>query len=363
MANKLRDIFTKKPLERKVHLEFNDKNEYDNFIKSIKKVSEEGCTVEVSGVKSIRETIGNGTVNYSNESSENIVKSIVGPSAEPVKVMLNTDFGEEEIIINRILVSDGFILITDIGNVIKFIIKSNIKNNESKFSYTIEQKKAKDLKELTHCISLALAFCKYIFKNEDELKRIKSKDDYAEITNIKGVIDHFDNSLRIFKHLDFLNDKFNLNIKPLEFDEYNDFNDVEELYYSLKGTPIRSTERFNSLKTSSNDITEKKKKDMLGKKVNLTFPGEIIFSIMGRDIKLFSANLLCNAIVEKVEETDENMLDIYLKPSEDNTMYYSFSAYETPDEANEGLKNILDNIGIYYNALTINQLIESNYAK
>ena len=363
MANKLRDIFTKKPLERKVHLEFNDKNEYDNFIKSIKKVSEEGCTVEVSGVKSIRETIGNGTVNYSNESSENIVKSIVGPSAEPVKVMLNTDFGEEEIIIKRILVSDGFILITDIGNVIKFIIKSNIKNNESRFSYTIEQKKAKDLKELTHCFSLALAFCKYIFKNEDELKRIKSKDDYAEITNIKGVIDHFDNSLRIFKHLDFLNDKFNLNIKPLEFDEYNDFNDVEELYYSLQGTPLRSTERFNSLKTSSNDLTDEKKKDMLGKNVNLTFPGKMIFTIWGREIEIFSANLLCNAIVEKVEETDDRTFDIYLKPFEDNSMYYSYTAYETAAEVNDGLKKILNNTAEYYNAPTINQLIAKTYSK
>ena len=60
MPNKLKDIFTKEPLERKTRFEFFDEKGYADFIEGLKKVGEEGCPVEVKGVKAVHNTVGNG---------------------------------------------------------------------------------------------------------------------------------------------------------------------------------------------------------------------------------------------------------------------------------------------------------------
>lgn len=360
MPNKLRDIFTKKPLERKTRFEFFDEAGYVSFIEGLKKVGAEGCPVEVKGVKAVHNTVGNGTVNYSDECETEIVKSFICPYSESLVVKLNTEFGEEELCLNRIHINNGFLIKVSIGEVINFTLKSNLQVYETTFSYKTNLKNAKTVNDLKRNMASACAFCRYIFKNENELKRITT-DDETQITNIKGVLDHFDNSLRIFKHLDYINERFKLNILPSEFNESNNYEDVEELYYALKGAPIRSTESFSSLKSGVREIDVEKKDDILGMAVNLTFPGTVTYDILGREVTLYSANFLCNAVVAEFEENGEDRGTVMLKPGADKSMYMSYTVYETPEEVNKGLKEILNRRDEYYNAPTIAQLIARIY--
>jgi hypothetical protein len=305
--------------------------------------------------------IGNGFVNYSDECERVISKSGLYSSAELIPIILNTDFGEKEIVLEKKIIENGFLIRTSIGDVIIFILKTNVNNSETKFSYSTNLKKAKNLKILRQNMATALAFCKYLFKNEEELKSIKPDvNSKNQIVNIKGILDYFDNSLRIFKHLDYINERFKLKILPKDFSDSYNYEDVEELYYTLQGVPIRSTESFSSLKIDLKEIVEKKD-DLLGATVNLTFVGNITYDILGKKVTLFSANYVCNAVVGEFEESGEDKGTITLKPEADKSMYMAYTAYKTSEEANKGLKEILTRREEYHNAPTILQLIAKNY--
>lgn len=353
MPNKLKDIFTKDPLERKVRFEFFDEEGYANFIEGLKKVGEEGCPVEVKGVKKIHNMVGNGAVNYIDECETEIEKSFIVPYAEPIKVKLNTEFGEEEICLYRTRINNGFLINVSIGEVVKFMLKSNLQGGETTFSYNTDLKKAKTVNDLIRNMASAVAFCRYIFKSVDELKT----EDKTQIEYVKGVLEHFDNSLRLFKHLDDINNRFKLNILPSEFGDNNNYEDVEELYYTLKGIPIRSTQYFSSMRTDVEEIDDEKKADLIGMAVNFTFSGMITYNILGHEVTLFSANYLCNAVVGDFEESDKNRGTITLKPEADKSMYIAYTAYQTVEEVNQELKKILKRREEYYNASTIAQLV------
>lgn len=360
MSNKLRDIFTKKPLERKIRLDFFDEEGYYKFIEGIEKVGKEGCPVEIEGVKAIHDIVGNGAVNYLDVSEERIVKSFLYPSCEPITIKINTDYGEKEVVLDRIILKNGFLIKTSIGNIVELYLKSNNQNDEIKFGYSINVKNADSIKNLKHNIATTLAFCKYLFKNEDKLKKVQA-DEESQVETIKGVIDFFSNSLRLYEHLDIINDEFGLEIVPSDFGDSNNFEDVEELYYSLSGVPIRSIESFSSLKSEVKDINIKNKDELVGTVVNLTFSGKVTYDILGHEVSLYSANYLCNAVVADFEEIDDDRGTILLEPEKGKTMYFSYTAYKTVGEVNEGMKEIINKRSDYYNAPTIRQLIAGKY--
>ena len=291
MANKLKDIFSKKPLERKVKFDFYDEKGYSNFIKGLQELGKTGMPVEVSGVKGVKETIGNGDANYSEKYETNIVKSMLYPAQEPIDIKLTTKSGERIVTLNRIKVDTGYLILAEIGQTIKFNLKSDLEKQETKFSYDIKQKRAKNLHELILDYETAVAFCRYLFKNEDQMKKIESDSNRSEINNIKGVIDFFDRSLTIFEHLEYICTKFKLDVSPADFGENNNYSDVEELYYSTKGIPLRSVESFDSLKTNAKDLDLTKKNELIGTAVNLTFVSNVTYDIFGNDVTLYSANL------------------------------------------------------------------------
>lgn len=356
MANKLKDIFSKKPLERKVKFDFYDEKGYSNFIKGLQELGKTGMPVEVSGVKGVKETIGNGDANYSEKYETNIVKSMLYPAQKPIDIKLTTKSGERIVTLNRIKVDTGYLILAEIGQTIKFNLKSDLEKQETKFSYDIKQKRAKNLHELILDYETAVAFCRYLFKNEDQMKKIESDSNRSEINNIKGVIDFFDRSLTIFEHLEYICTKFKLDVSPVDFGENNNYSDVEELYYSTKGIPLRSVESFGSLKTNAKDLDLTKKNELIGTAVNLTFVSNVTYDIFGNDVTLYSANLLCNAVIGEIDEQGDKV-EVTLQPEKDKSMYISYTAYTTAEEAKDGLQNIMNDRGKYFNAPTINQFI------
>ena len=174
-------------------------------------------------------------------------------------------------------------------------------------------------------MATALAFCRYLFKNADELKKVQA-DEESQTVNVKRIIDFFSNSLRLYEYLDIINDEFDLGIVPSDFGDSNNFEDVEELYYSLSGFPIRSMESFSSLKSEVKEINTEKKEELLGAGVNLTFSGKVTYDILGHEVTLYSANYLCNAVVAGFEEIDDDRGAILLEPEKGKTMYFSYTA-------------------------------------
>lgn len=353
MANKLKDIFSKKPLERKVRLDFYDEKGYSNFIKGLQELDKTGAPVEVNGIKAVKETIGNGDVNYSEKVETNIVTSTLYPAQEPINIKLTTESGVRIVTLNRIKVDTGYLILAKIGQTIKFHLNINLEKQETKFSYEIKQKQAKDLHELIFDYETAVAFCRYLFKNENHMNKIESDSNHSEINNIKGVFDFFDKSLRTFNHLDYICTKFNLEISPVNFGENNNYSDVEELYYSIQGTPLRKVESFSSLKTNAKDLDLAKKNELIGTAIYLTFASKVTYDIFGKDVTLYSANLLCNAVIVEIDEQG----NVTLQPKKDKSMYISYTAYTTAKEAEAGLQNIMKEPEKYFNAPTINEYI------
>lgn len=357
MSNKLRDVFNKKPIERKIRFEFTDEKGYRDFIEGLKKVNKEGIPVEIQGVKAFHSIAGSGEVNYFDEYDSGIVKSYVCPYQKPIPITLETKFGREEVVLNRIKVDDGYRIKVVIGNTIRFTITSNTNSRETVFNYVIEQKKADSIKELTRNFATALAFCQYLFKNESEIKGIHPDENHPELQNVGTVLDYFYKNLCLISHLEYLNDRFELGITPSEFGDSYTYDDVEELYYSLKGVPIRARENHNSLKVGLKELNPDKKAELLGTAVNLTFPGNVTYNIFGHELTFYSANFLFNAVVAEFKDNGDNTGEVVLKSEKDKTMYISYTAYRTPEEANMAMTEMLTKRDAYYNAPTLAQLI------
>jgi hypothetical protein len=133
---------------------------------------------------------------------------------------------------------------------------------------------------------------------------------------------------------------------------------VEEVFYLLQSTPIRSKKSFDSLRSDVSGISKKNVDNLLGKNLMLTFTGSISYNILGNNVTLYTANCLFNAKVARFEDHEGSII---LNPMEDKSMYIAYTAYQVNEEAEKELQKIEEKLNEYYNALTIDQLIKKRY--
>lgn len=88
---------------------------------------------------------------------------------------------------------------------------------------------------------------------------------------------------------------------------------------------------------------------------------ESLSNFLKQTVTLHTANLLVNALVKDIQESDDGTVKILYGDTDSKPMYISFSAFETSEEAKQESDTILQHDEIYVNALTSNAYINQYY--
>ena len=96
----------------------------------------------------------------------------------------------------------------------------------------------------------------------------------------------------------------------------------------------------------------------IGDILKISILGTISFQIFDHTITLFTTNLLINAVIKDIQNTNENLKILY-GDTDSKPMYVSYMAFITEEEAEKELKLISTHEDDYIYALTKNDYIRS----
>lgn len=140
------------------------------------------------------------------------------------------------------------------------------------------------------------------------------------------------------------------------------FCDIDELYLLLcEKKVVRLDAKLTSTDSTSVAMNRTETPLSIGSKIALTFLSSIELNFLKQTVTLHTANLLVNALVKDIQESDDGTVKILYGDTDSKPMYISFSAFETSEEAKQESDTILQHDEIYVNALTSNAYINQYY--
>ncbi len=352
MSNKLKDIFSNRMPDYGCNLQFQDGDSYNNFLKALEIVQNEGREVEVKGVSSLTTKVRDGEMEYPLIEGKELAQVIISPSIENVPIILNTDYGEKTVLFKRYQTTNDIILETDINAVVyfKIVFKKNTTYN-IKFTYRTEPHLAKTVKDIVENYNTAIALLNriFMFKNSQDL--------YNELEPIYNVREAILTWESFFKKLHLIEQEIGLSFLPAQIsDTENDRVKLEELYLLIiEKRALRLNAKVNE--TESTGITMELETFELevGSKINLTFIKESEYTFYGQSVSIYTTNLLSNAIIKDIKENKNGTIEVLYGDTDNQPMYISYMGFKTTDEAKQEMATIMEHKEKYIEALTLNE--------
>ena len=355
MSNKLSEIFSDDMFNINGKMRFEDEEAYKNFLSALEIVQKEGRVVPINGVTSIVTEIQAQGQKYPLQEEGNISKVVIGPAVKEVNIDLHIAGEKKYIQFRRYVITDGIVLETRNDAIIYFkLVFRKDEASKHTLSYKIQIELAKNLQEIITAFKMSLALMDRLY-NDDYLK--SSGEEATLLMETKKRFKTFLLFFTRFHEVEKVLDKC-FEPKCLSDMSYQNQKDIEELYLLLcKEEIIRINAKINS-----SDITfvspEKERDLIVGSEVKLCFIGTIEYQLLGHSITLRSANLLTNAVVKEIKETDEG-IQVFYGDTDARPMYISYRAYLTEEDAQTETEVILEHEEDYVNAKTIQAHIEN----
>lgn len=349
MSNKLKDIFSNKMFDLGGTLHFQDSKSKKKFLEALQIVMNEGR--EVEGVSSLTTKVRDGDIEYPFLEHKNLINVSIAPSKEEVPFVLNTEYGEKTILFKRYQTTNEIILETDENEVVYFRIVFIRNTSKITFTYRTQPHLAKTVKNIIENYNTAIAFLNtiFIYKDSQDLS-----DGNAFIHNMKESILRLES---FFKRLYSLEQELGLSFQPTQInDTEKDERELEELYLLLiEKKVIRLNSKLNAAESTLIKMELGDYKLEVGSKIALTFVGDSEYTICGKKISVYTANLLSNAIIKAVKEGEDGTIKILYGDTDDRPMYISYTGFKTKKEAEQEMKTIMEHKEKYIEALTVNE--------
>lgn len=346
MSNKLKSIFSDEKIVFNGEITFKNKDAHDCFLNALERVYEEGKTVNVEGIESIKTEIRTGDKSYSPEVHNMLDCVIVAPSKEVVPLEIETEFGKKEMHFQRYVINKGGVLETDKKTVVylKMLFDSLTKNTT--MSYRIQTENAKSVSELIEEYAKIEAFFNMIFRKD--IQKIKGGE------NVQNMRLFFSEMLNRYKKLRFLEEEFDIQFNPKDFAQNEEcWLDVEELYLLLQEKKvIRLNAKLTETQTTSIVINQNEELLKEGASLQVTFISEVTYSIWEKRIMLYTANLLSNAVVKEIQKLQDDEVKILYGEEDSRPMYISFMAFREKEDAKKEMEQIMNHKEEYLDALT-----------
>lgn len=358
MPNKLDEIFSDEMFNINGKVRFKDEEAYKSFLSALDVVQTEGRVVPIAGVTSISTEIQSQDFKYPLQEHTNISELVIGPAVETVDIDVCVSGAVEKVRFRRYTISGGTVLETDQQSIIYFkFLFHNDNFSKHTITYKVQFEVAKEIQEIIKASSLALALIEKLYNEED----LKSAGEEGVLLiemkkRFRVFVDYFNRVAEVEKAL-------GLRFEPIHLKElsYETQKDIEELYILLCNKEVI---RVNA-KINSSNVTfvspEKTNDFIIGKGVKLCFIGTIEYQLFGHKIVLYSANLLTNAVVKEVRQSEGNA-QVFYGDTDAKPMYLSYTAFLAEEEAQQEANRILEHEEIYVGAKTIDMHIEQ-YSK
>lgn len=360
MSNKIKDIFSDDMFSMGGNIQFRDYEAYKNFQAALEIVHTEGRAVPVDGVIAISTAVKYGETMFPlGEDHDNISKVVVGPAVEPVTIPLNVGGIEKKITLLRSQVKGKVILRSEPDSIVSFRFTFLLNEHKLNINYMVQFEKAKSIEEVADSFGLAAALFTLICKSNNE---IPSEEDTASISNIKKYFRCYE---AFFKRLHVIENEFGLSVSPslLKKLSREEQQDVDELYVLLfEKRVVRLNAQLTSDDSTLIDMNHNNNTVEIGSKIALTFLGTIEFNFLGQTVLLHTADLIVNAIVKDIQESNDGTVKILYGDTDSKPMYMAFSAFKTAEEAAQEMNNIMEHNDVYENAQISNAYIEQFYS-
>lgn len=360
MPNKIKDIFSDDMFNINGTLHFSDDEAYKNFLAAMEIAYAEGRVVPVEGVTSVATTVGLLGTKFPLEEHTDITEFFVGPAVEPVPITLDVG-GEEKIItLLRSRTKDKVILRSEPESIVAFNFKFQLGENRHTVNYKVQFEKAKNISEVVDSFSLAAALLAHLYRQEDNAPAENGKVSLGDVKEYFRCYESF------FKRLSAIESRLGLSISPSLLNDLprEDQQDIDELYLLLcENKVLRLNAKLTSTDSTSVAMNHTEASLDIGGKIALTFLSTIEFSFLKQTVTLHTANLLVNALVKDIQESDDGTVKILYGDTDSNPMYIAFSAFETKEEAEQEADSILQHNEIYTKALTGNAYINQFYSR
>lgn len=361
MPNRIKDIFTNEMFDMSAHLRFKDEDAYNSFLAALESVQEEGRTVPIDGVISISTEIKHQGTTYLVEEQTNISHFVVGPSFEPFSFPLQVGEQEKEITFWRNIAKNKIIIKTNDDAIVFFQFTFIPNENIHTINYRIQFEKATTIEEVAESYCLANALLTKLYRPEAPHV---DKQEAISIINVKNYFRYHESFLRRLIAIEKILD---LSISPVLLKDLprEQQQDIDELYLLLI---LHKTVKLNGKLTSTDataiTINEGLSSSVVGSAIDMTFSDTIDYDFLGQSVKLYTANLLTNAVVKEIQTEADGKIKLLYGDTDSKPMYISFSAFKTLEEASAELETIMNQKReTYLNAPTSASYIEKFYSE
>lgn len=354
MSNRLKDIFSNKMPDMVGKIQFRNKEAVKQFDEAVSKVYKEGCTVLVDGITTIVTKIKEGNNEYPLMEKENPLAVSIGPSKEKVRIDVNVDGVKREMEFYHYQTDKTFVLENNEKSIIYFKIESLKENNTMNLYYNVQSKHATSVNEILESFKFAEVFLDKIFSQDE------SNNFNGEIETVEGIRNFFRNGRQFFEWAEAVENELDIKLRTEDLNDPGEIEkDIGELYFALIENKVI---KLNICFISDATIMIREKDCLtplkVGEKLDTTFLNSIEYSFGEQRIKLYTANLLSNAIIKEIKKEDEKIKIVY-GDTDSAPMYISRTLFKTEEEAKKELGRIIDHKDDYVNAKTVYDYLSS----
>lgn len=359
MANKLQKLFSNDDITLSLHFSFEDEASGNDFVNAIKKAIEEGISVQTNGNAILETSIQNGDSICHTSAPMQLTGMTFSPSKEDFSQNILTEFGTCKLPLQLYYTLTHMILETPENAIVylKTLFRLPTVSDETlpaaRFIYRVQPENATSVLELAKGYSTAFTFIQELFGNTPSLTTAAEKSLYDQMKKF------FSASIQLFKKLLYIEKKFNITFSPDQLQNHSDnWRDVEEIYYLLQTK--KALHLSATVNNSGGNITASSCNDVkIGQTLELTFRSTAEYTIFGQSLTLYTANLLSNAIVKKIEQLPAAQIKILYGDNETNPMYISYTGFLTEEEAAAEMPHIMEHKEIYTEAPELREVLEN----
>lgn len=343
VGNKLKSVFSNAPIRVDGQLQFKDEQSYKKFLDALEEVWDQGKVVEVSGVSSIVSKAVQDQFSYPLLEHTNPILVCVGPSFREVPIEVCVGDSLHTVIFHQYKTKTQVITETSENSVVyfRFVIPHGCE--PIKFTYKIQPQFAETILDVVTNCTLGIALVKKIFIQNEQ---------------IENVISVLENAKKLFEKAVCISNliterKFSpANIKRNDFDDGK----IEELYVSLiEQKVIRINTQNPSIKNGEFSFEEPPNLKE-GDRFEMNFVSSIEYEVWGEKITVYTANLLFNAIVKRIEMQDGETKLLY-GDADSNPMYISYRGFLDENAAFKEINQIKEQREKYKAALTMKEYL------
>ena len=100
-------------------------------------------------------------------------------------------------------------------------------------------------------------------------------------------------------------------------------------------------------------------KIQIGQALDITFQNTAEYIIFDHPFKLYTASLLSNAVVRKIEQISDSQVKILYGNAEDNPMFISYTGFMTEQEAIDEMGHIMEHKEKYTEAVELGKILDN----